>query len=82
MMKKMQDALKLDTLEQCCEKLYEALKYDKAEMALDLLYCSNPAELTAPFYIQEGLDWLKTELEVASRDLTPIVPEMTDTSEE
>lgn len=77
-MKKMQDALNLDTLEQCCEKLYLALKDDKAEMALDLLYCADPAELVAPKYIQEGLDWLKKELEVASRDLTPEVPEVTD----
>ncbi|EMW1015385.1 AAA family ATPase [Serratia marcescens] len=78
MMKKMQDALNLDTLEQCCEKLYLALKDDKAEMALDLLYCADPAELVAPKYIQEGLDWLKKELEVASRDLTPEVPKVTD----
>ncbi|MFS7192153.1 AAA family ATPase [Serratia proteamaculans] len=81
MMRKMQDALNHDTLEQCCEKLYLALKDDKAEMALDLLYCADPAELTAPTYIQEGLDWLKIELEVASRDLTPEVPKVTDVRE-
>jgi hypothetical protein len=56
---KMQDALNLDTLEQCCEKLYLALKDDKAEMALDLLYCADPAELAAPKYIQEGWTGLK-----------------------
>lgn len=59
MMKKMQDALNLDTLEQCCEKLYLALKDDKAEMALDLLYCADPAELAAPKYIQRDLTGLK-----------------------
>ncbi|KYQ97645.1 hypothetical protein AWY96_03665 [Serratia plymuthica] len=81
MMKKMQDALKLDTLEKCCEALYKALKDDKAEMALDLLYCADPVELVAPTYIQEGLDWLKKELEVASRDLAPEVPGVTDVRE-
>jgi len=82
MMKKMQDALNLDTLEQCCEKLYLALKDDKAEMALDLLYCADPAELDVPAYIQEGLDWLNKELKVASRDFTPEVREATDVREE
>ena len=73
MMKQMQDALKLDTLEECCEALYRALNYDKAEMALDLLFCTDPAELHAPAYIQEGLEWLKKALDEASRDLTPEV---------
>ncbi|SUB29309.1 AAA family ATPase [Yersinia wautersii] len=78
MMKQMQKALNLDTLEQCCEALYTALDYDKAEMALDLLFCVDPAELHAPAYIQEGLEWLKKELDEASRDLTPEVPEVTN----
>ncbi|HDL6964618.1 TPA: ATP-dependent endonuclease, partial [Yersinia enterocolitica] len=77
MMKQMQTALNLDTLELCCEALYKALKYDKAEMALDLLFCTDPTELVAPAYIQEGLEWLKQALDDASRDLTPEVPETT-----
>jgi hypothetical protein len=40
-------------------KNYLALKDDKAEMALDLLYCADPAELAAPKYIQEGWTGLK-----------------------
>ncbi|EOW7075817.1 AAA family ATPase [Yersinia enterocolitica] len=77
MMKQMQTALNLGTLELCCEALYKALKYDKAEMALDLLFCTDPTELVAPAYIQEGLEWLKQALDDASRDLTPEVPETT-----
>ena len=78
MMKKMQDALNLGTLDLCCAELFLALKDDKAQMALDLLYCADPTELAAPAYIQEGLNWLKNELDVASRDQTPEVPEVTD----
>ena len=77
MMKQMQAALKLDTLEECCNALYQALEYDKAEMALDLLFCTDPAELLAPAYIQEGLEWLKKALEEASKDLTLEVSEVT-----
>ncbi|HDL8054555.1 AAA family ATPase [Yersinia enterocolitica] len=81
MMKQMQDALNLDTLEECCKALYTALEYDKAEMALDLLFCADPTKLLAPAYIQEGLEWLKIALDEASRDLTPEVPEVTSESE-
>ncbi|MCP9340122.1 AAA family ATPase [Stutzerimonas xanthomarina] len=75
MIKKMQTALNLETLELCCEALYDALAEDKAEMALDLLFCAEPTDLAAPAYIQEGLDWLKKELDVASEDLVPGVVE-------
>lgn len=81
MMKQMQHALNLDTLEECCEALYKALNYDKAEMALDLLFCADPTEFHAPTYIQEGLEWLKKELEEASRDLIPEVPEVINEQE-
>ena len=82
MMKQMQDALNLETLEECCEALYRALNYDKAEMALDLLFCVDPAELHAPVYIQEGLEWLKKALDEASRDLTQEVPKVSSEREE
>lgn len=75
MIKKMQTALNLGTIELCCKALYDALEKDKAEMALDLLFCADPTLLAAPAYIQEGLDWLKKELEVASEDLVPGVIE-------
>lgn len=81
MMKQMQTALNLNTLEECCEELYKALKYDKAEMALDLLFCADPTKLTAPAYIQEGLDWLKKALDDESRDLIPEVAVATNERE-
>lgn len=70
----MQTALNLNTLEECCEDLYKALKSDKAEMALDLLFCTDPSKLLAPAYLQEGLEWLKKMLDEESRDLIPEVP--------
>lgn len=75
MIRKMQAALKLGSLDLCCDALFEALEDDKAEMALDLMFCADPSKLAAPKYIQEGLDWLKKELEVASEDLVPGVTE-------
>ncbi|HGV9229961.1 TPA: AAA family ATPase [Providencia rettgeri] len=81
MMKKMQNALNLKTLEQCCDALYTALDDNKAEMALDLLFCADPADITAPKYIQEGLDWLNGELEMASHDLRLEVPVTTSARE-
>ncbi|WP_407220380.1 AAA family ATPase [Enterobacter sp. CPE_E1214] len=81
MMRQMQKALKLSSLEECCEALFEALTYDKAEMALDLLFCADPGKLIAPAYIQEGLDWLKQALDDASKDLTPVVIDTTDQQE-
>lgn len=68
MIKKIQDALSEETLDSCCEKLFKSLKSDKAEMALDLIFDVDPKELNIPQYIKEGLDWLKKELEEASRD--------------
>lgn len=71
----MQSALELESLDQCCDALYKALDDDKAEMALDLMFCADPSNLNAPKYIQEGLDWLKNELEFASEDLVPGITE-------
>jgi predicted ATP-dependent endonuclease of OLD family len=68
MIKKMKDALSKETLDSCCEELFNSLSADKAEMALDLLFDVDPKELNIPQYIKEGLDWLKKELEEASRD--------------
>lgn len=71
MIRKMQGALNLESLDICCAELYKALKDDKAEMALDLLFCADPEALLAPQYIQEGLDWLKKRLDSTNEDLVP-----------
>lgn len=75
MLKKMQSAFSEATLEECLIALYVALKEDKAAMALDLMFCTNPENLRVPEYIQEGLDWLQEQLDINSSDvLINLVP--------
>ncbi|MDO9318255.1 MAG: AAA family ATPase [Gammaproteobacteria bacterium] len=63
LLKKMVDAVNLGTLSEACEAMFEALKSGrKAEMALELLYTTEPSTLQTPQYITEGLDWLKAKL--------------------
>jgi len=71
MLSKMKKALELDTLDSCCAGLYKALEKDKAQMALDLLFDVEPEKLQIPQYIQEGLEWLQSELVSASSDFLP-----------
>lgn len=76
MLTKMKEALKSDSLDECCEKLFKALDKGKAEMALDLLFYANPKELKVPKYIEEGLEWLQSELENASNDYESLSEEV------
>ncbi len=49
--------------------MFEALKTGKkAEMALELLYTTDPNNLTPPAYIAEGLKWLQEKLHVKRQD--------------
>ncbi len=54
---------KAKTFEDLHKGVYKALREgksdQKAEFALDLIYNIDPAKLTIPSYIAEGLDWLK-----------------------
>lgn len=68
----MQDALSMETLGECCDKLFKALKEEKAKMALDILFDVDPEKLSIPKYIEEGLDWLQSELDRASQDFPSI----------
>lgn len=68
MVKKMKMAFNEKSLDECCEKLFECLKGEKAKMALDLLFDVDPKDLKIPQYIEEGLDWLEIKLNVASQD--------------
>ncbi|MBV7264026.1 AAA family ATPase [Photobacterium sp. WH24] len=63
--KKMAASTQVATIEDACDAMFEALNKSakKAEMALDLLYLTDPLTLKPPLYIQEGLDWLKGTLE-------------------
>ncbi|MFA0480511.1 AAA family ATPase [Vibrio splendidus] len=63
--RKMADATQKTTLDETCQEMFEALgkSAKKAEMALDLLYLVDPSTFRAPYYIHEGLSWLKTNLD-------------------
>lgn len=46
-----------------CPALFEVVdKCDKAAFALDVLWLCEPAKLTVPHYIREGLQWLTEQL--------------------
>ncbi len=50
-------------LSQACSKMFDALRDSKkAEMALDLLWATEPCELKPPSYIKNGLTWLQGKL--------------------
>ena len=64
LLKKLQAALGKDTLEDACNDMFCNLeKGSKAEMALELLYRSEPDQVEPPGYIADGLKWLEKNLE-------------------
>ena len=63
LLNKLQAALHKDTLEDASYDMFDNLdKGSKAEMALDLLFRSEPDQLEPPDYIVEGLTWLEKKL--------------------
>ena len=69
LLKKLQTALGEETLEGASKKMFANLeKGSKAEMALELLYRSEPAQLEPPGYIADGLKWLEKNLEARKVD--------------
>lgn len=64
LIKKMIIAVNQVTIDEACKAMFDALDKNakKAEMALELLYATEPNELKPPQYIAEGLDWLKIKL--------------------
>jgi predicted ATP-dependent endonuclease of OLD family len=69
LIKKLSDSLNESTLDETCQTMFEALKTGKkAEMALELLYITDPDELNPPAYIVEGLQWLQKKLDVREQD--------------
>ena len=65
LIKKMAEAVNQKNIDAACQSMFDALDSNakKAEMALDLLYTTEPRELNPPQYIAEGLDWLKDRLD-------------------
>ena len=63
LLNKLQAALHKDTLEDASNDMFDNLeKGSKAEMALDLLFRSEPDQLEPPDYIVDGLTWLDKKL--------------------
>lgn len=63
LLKKLQASLEKDTLEDAINDMFFNLeKGSKAEMALELLYLSDPDQLEPPGYIADGLNWLEENL--------------------
>ena len=75
LVKKMADAVNKATLNEACEDMFIAVGKNakKAEMALELLYTTEPNLLIPPAYIKEGLDWLNTMLINDASLVTPSI---------
>ena len=80
LLKKLQAALGEETLEGASKEMFAKLeKGSKAEMALELLYLSEPDQIEAPGYITDGLKWLEQSLESRKVDTISTEPgEMND----
>ena len=64
LIKKIKNALRTKkTPDDLTSAMFKALeKADKAEFALELLFWKEPEALKVPTYIQEGLEWLQSEV--------------------
>ena len=69
LLNKLQASLGKDTLEDASNDMFYNLENgSKAEMALELLYRTEPGQLEPPGYIADGLKWLEKNLEVRRAD--------------
>ncbi|SFP30483.1 ATP-dependent endonuclease [Salibacterium halotolerans] len=70
LIKKMADAVNKPTISEACNEMFDALDKNskKAEMALELLFTTEPSELKPPQYIMGGLEWLQEELKNKHKD--------------
>ena len=67
LLKKLNTALEKETLEDASKEMFNNLqKGSKAEMALELLYLTEPDMVQPPAYISDGLKWLKKPLKRGS----------------
>ena len=64
LIKKMSKAVNKSTLSEACQSMFNELgeSRKKAEMALELLYTTEPEDLKPPKYIEEGMEWLQDQL--------------------
>lgn len=63
LLKKLTEALGKDTLREASKEMFDSLSAgSKAEMALELLYLTEPNEVEPPAYIFDGCKWLEEKL--------------------
>ena len=75
LLKKLQAALEKDTLEDASKDMFDSLeKGSKAEMALELLYLTEPSQVEPPGYIADGLRWLEEKLQERKVDAISTEP--------
>jgi predicted ATP-dependent endonuclease of OLD family len=64
LLKKIKEALGKDTLSEASKEMFDNLGAgSKAEMALELLYLTEPSQLESPAYISDSLKWLEEKLD-------------------
>ena len=69
LLKKLKEALGKDTLREASKEMFDSLGTgSKAEMALELLYLTEPSKLEPPAYISDGLKWLEEKLDERKQD--------------
>ena len=80
LLKKLTNALGKDTLYDASKEMFDSLEAgSKAEMALELLYLTEPSDLEPPTYISDGLKWLEGKLTEKKQDfLTSVTMEVKD----
>ena len=80
LLKKLKEALVKDTLAEASKEMFDSLGAgNKAEMALELLYLTEPSDLEPPAYISVGLKWLEDKLSERKPDsLVSATPEVKD----
>ena len=80
LLKKLKEALGKDTLREASKEMFDSLGTgSKAEMALELLYLTEPSKLEPPAYISDGLKWLEEKLDERKQDfLASATPEVKD----
>lgn len=75
LLKKLQAALGKDTLEGASKAMFDNLERgSKAEMALEILYLSEPHQVEPSGYIADGLKWLEKNLEARKVDAISTEP--------
>ena len=74
LLKKLKEAFGKDTLSEASKEMFDSLGAgNKAEMALELLYMTDPKDLEPPAYISDGLKWLEEKLDERKKEFLPAV---------